>query len=235
MQPLIQIILALRNQVQQGNMTHKQALDRLAMIQASAHSFQEQSVPQQLPSDFNAGGVSSSNTHRQMDTLSQHAQVSTNDQMNLPSRAIQTQDSSHLPQFNMQICQDPQLQNDSGLTFRMPSNPNLLRMDPLQDSQGPGLMQENFPPVPYPNVPSSSAPSASQPPPAHLSDVPVPQLRALSTQILHVVMEEERYLQATSISGEDDIQRQQLRARVKLNKQRLRALQEVINMKTRPR
>ena len=264
MQPLPQIILALRNQVQQGNMTHKQALDRLAMMQASAHSLQEQSVAQQLPPGFNAGGVPSGNAHRQMDTLSQHAQVSTNDQMNLLRRDIQTQNASHLRQFNMHICQGPQLQNDSGITPHMPSNSNPLRMDPTQDSQGPGSMQEIFPPVLYANVPSSSAPSASQPPPGphlsgvplpqlralstqqpgaqqvsgppgNLADVPLPQLRALSTQLLHVVIEGERTLQATSISGEGDVQRQQLRARVELNKRRLGALYEVINMKTRPR
>jgi hypothetical protein len=229
----VQIILALRAQVQQGNMTHKQALDRLAMMQASAHSFQEQSAPQQLPPGFNVGGVPSGNAHQQMGAFSQHAQVSINDRMDI---LRQTQDHSHLRQFNMDICQGPQLQNDSGLTPRTPSNQNPLRMDPPQDSQGPGSMQEIFPPASYyANVPSSSAPSASQLPP-RLFDVPLPQLRALSTQLLHVVVEGEKSLQATSSSwGEGDIQRQQLRAKVELNKKRLRALHEVINMKMRPR
>jgi hypothetical protein len=40
-----QIILALRNQVQQGNMTVQQALDRLAMMQAASE--QRQPQPQQ--------------------------------------------------------------------------------------------------------------------------------------------------------------------------------------------
>jgi len=231
MQPLIQIILALRNQVQQGNMTHKQALDRLAMIQASAHSFPEQHTPQPLPPGFNTGGVPSGNGYQQVDTLSQHAQASTNDQMDVLRRVIQTQDTLHLRQ-------GPQLPNDPG---RMPSNPNPLRMDPPRDSHGPGPMQENFPPVPYANVPSSSVPSASHPPPGpHLAksiyDVPLPQLRALSTQLLHVVLEDEKTLQAICSSSEsDDIQRQQLRAKVELNKQRLRALHEIMNEKMRPR
>jgi hypothetical protein len=223
MHPPIQIILALRNQVQQGNMTHQQALDRLAVMQASAHSFQEQGVPQQLPPGFNVGGVPSGDAHRQMDTLSEHAQVSTNDQMNPLRRAIH-------------ICQGPQLQNDSGLISHMPSNPNPLRMDPPQDSQGPGSMQENFSPVPYANVPSSSATSTSQPHRFNsILDVPLPQLRELSTQILHLVIEAETNLQTTSSFGEDGIQRQQLRAKIELNKQRLRSLDEVIDLKMRPR
>jgi hypothetical protein len=45
-----QFLLALRAQVAQGNMTQQQALERLAMMQASsAPPFQEQSAPQQLP------------------------------------------------------------------------------------------------------------------------------------------------------------------------------------------
>jgi hypothetical protein len=231
MQPLIQIVLALRAQVQQGNMTHKQALDRLTMMQASAHSFQEQNAPQQFPPGFNAGGVPSGNAHQQMDPLSQHAQALINDQMDVLRRVIQSQEASHLRQGS-------QLQNDSG---RMPSNPNPLRMDAPRDSHRLGPMQEIFPPVPYANVPSSSAPSASQPPPGpnpakSICDVPLPQLRALSTQLLHVVIEGEKTLQATCSSGEgDDIQRQQLRAKVELDKRRLRALHEVMNEKMRPR
>ena len=228
MQPLIQIVLALRAQVQQGNMTHKQALDRLAMMQASAHSFQEQNAPQQLPQGFNAGGVPSGNAHQQVDTLSQHAQVSTNDQMDVLRRVMQTQDASHLRQ-------GPQLQNDSG---HMSSNPNPLSMDPPRDFHGPVPRQENFPPVPYANAtsPSASPPLPGPNPAKSIYDVPLPQLRALSTQLLHVVMEGEKTLQATCSSGEDDnIQRQQLRAKVELNKQRLRALHEVMNEKMRPR
>ena len=239
MHPLVQIIIALRAQVQQGNMTHKQALERLAVMQASAHSFQEQSAPQQLPPGFNAGGVPSGNAHQQTDTLSQNAQVSTNDQMDILRRVIQTPDASYRRQFDMHICQGPQVQNDSGLTSRRPSNSNPLSSP--QDSQGPESMQENLPPVSYANVPSSSTPSVSQPPSRpnlanSLYDVPLPQLRALSTRLLHAVLEGERNLQASSSSwDEGDIQRQQLRAQVELNKQRLRALQEVIDMKMRPR
>lgn len=208
------------------------------MQASSVHSFKEGSAPQQLPPGFNAGGVPSGNAHQQIDTHSQHAQVSINDQINLPRRAIQTQDAAHLPsrQFNMSICQGPQLQNDFGLTSRMPSNPIPLRMDPSQDSQEPELMQENFPPVFYANVPSSSATSVSQPPPGpypvnNIHDVPLSQLRALSTHLVHILMEVEKNLRSSS---EGDIQRQ-LQAKLEHNKARLRALQEVINAKVRER
>ncbi len=171
-------------------------MDRLALIQASStHAFEGQGVHQQspLPTGFNSGGVPGGNAHQQMDTLSQHTQVSINDQMKPP-----------------------------------------------QGSRGPGLLQQNFPSVPHASVRPSSPPSASQPPPGPgpaqtLGDVPLPQLRALSTQLQLVVIEGEKNLQASSSWGEGDIQRQQLRAKIELNKQRLRALQEVINMKTRAR
>lgn len=218
-------------------MTHKQALDRLSIMQASStHSFNERGAPQQLISGFNNGGVPSDNAHQQMDTLPQHAQASTNDQMSLLRHAIQTQDASRRHQFNMHIYQSPQLQNDSGLTSRMSSNPNPLEMVPPQGSQGPGLMQENFPPVPYANVPSSSALSASQPPPGphptnSIFDVPLPQLRALYTQLMHIVVEGEKCLRN---SNEGDIQ-PHFRAKLELNKRRLHALQEVIDTKVRQR
>lgn len=218
-------------------MTHEQALDRLAMMQAtSAHSFKEGSAPQQWPPGFNVGGQPSGNAHQPVDTLSQHAQVLINDQMKPVRSTIQTQDASQLRQSNMLICQNPQLQNDSGLTSRMPSTPNPLGLDHPQNSQGPGSMQENFSPVPYANVPSSSAPSVSQPPPGpypvnSIHDVPLSQLRALYTHLVHILMEAEKNLRSPS---EGDIY-WQLRAELEHNKARLRALQEVINAKVRER
>jgi hypothetical protein len=246
---LFQIILALRNQVQQGNMTHQQALDRLAMMQASSAHFQEQSVRQQLPPGFNAGAMPSGTTQQQIAALSQRAQVSANNQINTLQRVIQAQDPSHARQFNMLLPgqeQQQQQQNASGIASRMGQN---LNPSGMGLPQGPGSLQQNFiqpsPSVPHANPQPSSTPSASQipqpgaqqvsGPPGNLADVPLPQLRALSTQLLHVVMEGEKNLQAPSSSGEGDIQRQQLRAKVELNKQRLRALHEVINMKMMPR
>jgi len=235
MHPLIQTVLPLRAQVQQGHVTREQALESLTMsLASSAYPFKERSAPQQLPPGNYDGGVPRGNAHRQMGTLSHHAQVSSYDQMNPLRRAIQTQhDASHLRQLNMPIHQGPQLQNDSGLTSRMPSNPSPLRMDLPRDCQGPGSMQEIYSPVPCANVPSSSTPSATQPQPEANSilDLPLSLLRALSTHLLHVVMEGEKTLQATGNSGASDIQRQQLRAKIELNKQRLRAFQEVINAK----
>ena len=220
--PLVQIITALRAQVQQGNMTHKQALDRLAMMQASAHSSQEQPVPQQLPPGFNAAGVPSGNAHRQMDTLSQHAQVSANNQQ-INNLAIQAQDASHARQMiALLLGQQQQQQNGSDIASRMGQN-----LDPsgMGLPQGPGSVQQ----IPQPGAQQVSGP------PGNLVDVPLPQLCALSTQLLHVVIEGEIHLQAPSSFGEGDIQRQQLRAKIDLNKLRLSALHEVINMKRRPR
>jgi hypothetical protein len=140
-------------------MTQQQALDRLAMMHASAQAFQEQSVPQQFPPGFNAGAM--------------------------PSGASQQQMAG------------------SGIGFSTGQYPN---------PSGMGL--------PHGRGPSSS-----------LATMPLPQLHALSAQLLHVVVEGEKNLQATSSSGEGDIQRQQLQGKIELNKQRLRALREVISIR----
>jgi hypothetical protein len=156
-----------------------------------------------------------------------------------------TQDPSHARQFNMLLPgqQQQQQQNGSGITSRMGQN---LNPSGMGLPQGPGSLQQNFfqpsPSVPHANPQPSSMPSASQIPqpgaqqvsgtPGNLADMPLPQLRALSIHLLHAVMEGEKNIQVTSSSGEGDIQRQQqLRAKIELNKQRLRVLQEVINMK----
>jgi hypothetical protein len=226
-------------------MTLQQAHDRLATMQASAHSFQEQSVPQQLPPGFNTGAMPSGTTQQQIAALSQRAQVSANNQISTLQRVIQAQDPSHARQFNMLLPAQQQQQNGSDIASRMGQN-----LDPSEMGlpQG-GSVQQYFiqpsPSVPHVNPQPFSTPSASQipqpgaqqvsGPPGNLADVPLPQLRALSTQLQHVVIEGEKNLQATSSSGEGDIPRQQLRAKIELNKQRLRALHEVINMKMRAR
>jgi hypothetical protein len=64
--------------------------------------------------------------------------------------------------------------------------------------------------------------------------MPLPQLRALYTQLLRIVMEGEKNLQTASGSGESDTQRQ-LRAKIDNNKRYLLALQEVITAKSRAR
>lgn len=246
---LFQIIIALRNQVQQGHMTHQQALDRLAMMQANAHSFQEQSVPQHLPGGFNAGAMPSGTTQQQIAALSQRAQVSANNQINSLQRVIQAQDPSHSRQFNMLLPgqqQQQQQQNGSGIASRMGQN---LNSSGMGLPQAPGSLQQNFiqpsPSVPHANPQPSSTPLTSQisqpgaqqvsGPAGNLADVPLPQLRALSTQLLHVVMEGEKNLQATSSPGEGDLQRQQLRAKIELNKQRYHVLQAAIHSKLRAR
>jgi hypothetical protein len=213
-------------------MTQQQALERLSMMQASAHPFQEQSVPQQLPPGFSAGAMPSGTTQQQMATLSQ--------------RAIQSQDPSQARQFSMLLPQGQQQQNGTGLaSSRMGQS---LNPPGIGLPQGAGSLQQNFihpsPSVPHANAQTPSAPSASQPPPpgvqqvpstsGNLASMPLPQLRALASQLLRIVMEGEKNLQATSGSGEGDIQRQ-LRAKVENNKRYLLALQEVINAKMRAR
>jgi len=230
-------------------MTHQQAMDRLAMIQASsAHAFQEQGVPQQLPPGYNTGAMQGGTAQQQIAAISQRAQVSGNNQINPLQRVMQAQDPSHpshARQFSM-LLPGQQQQNGSGIGSRMGQN---LNSSGMGLSQGPGSIQQNFiqpsPSIPHANSQSSSTPSVSQisqpgaqqvsGPLGNLVEVPLPQLRALSTQLQHVVIEGEKNLQAPSSAGEGDIQRQQLRAKIELNKQRLRALQEVINMKTRAR
>ena len=241
---LTQLLLALRNQVAQGHMTQQQAMERIAMMQASpAHPFQEQSAPQQLPPGFNAGGMSSGTTQQQIATLAQRGQVPTSNQMNPLQRVTQAQDSSHARQFSMLLPQGQQ--NGSALASRMGQNFNPSGMGL---SQGPGPLQQNFiqpsPSVPHANAQSSSAPSASQPPPTgaqqvsglsgNIAGMPLPQLRALYTQLLHIVLEGDKNLQASSSSGEGDVQLQ-LRAKVENNKRFLRALQDVISAKMRAR
>src|SRR5258707_9641981 len=193
---LVQIILALRAQVQQGNMTQQQALDRLAMIQASsAHSFQEQRVPQQLPPGFNTGG-----TPPPSGITQQQIAIAI-----LSQRFMQPQDPSHARQFNMRL-PGQQQQNGSGIASHMGQNFNPSGMGLPQE---PGSLQQNFvqpsPSVPHANPESSSTPFAFQPPqpgaqqvsgpPGNLGDVPLPQLRALYIQLGHLVTAGERKLQ----------------------------------------
>jgi hypothetical protein len=113
--------------------------------------------------------------------------------------------------------------------------------------QGQAPLQQSivlpYPPVPPTNVQCSSSPFASQAPPSasqqvpapsNLSNLSSPQLRVLHAQLVRFVIEGERALQASSAtSGESDDQRQQLRAKVDLYKQRLLVLQKFISAKTR--
>jgi hypothetical protein len=64
--------LALRAEVARGNMTQQQALECLAMMQASSvPPSEEQSGLQQLPPGFNAGGTPGGTTQQQVAALSQ--------------------------------------------------------------------------------------------------------------------------------------------------------------------
>ena len=240
---LTQFLLALRAQVAQGHMTQQQALERLAMMQASsAPPFQDQSAPQQLQPGFNAGQMPSGTTQQQIASLSQRAQVSANNPA--LQRALQGQDPSHARQFSMLLPHAQQQQNGSGLASRIGQN---LNTPGMSLPQGPGSLQQNFiqpsPSLPHANPQPSSAASASQPPqpgaqqvpgPANLAAMSLPQLRSLSSQLLQIVMESEKNLPAAGSSGESDIQRQ-IRLKVENNKRYLRMLQEIISTRTRAR
>ena len=220
-------------------MTEQQARERLAMMQASS----AQSVPQQLPSGFNAGGMQSGTTQQQIATLVQRAQASTNNQINPLQHSIQVQDSSHARQFGMPLPQGQQQQNDSGLA-RIGQNLNPGMGPP----QGPGSLQQNLI-QPYPSVPhmtgqSSSAPLASQPAPpgaqqvsgpSNLASMTLQQLRELSIHLQRIVIEGEKHLQTPSSFGRTDAQRQRLRTEIENNKRFINILQEVMNSRTRAR
>jgi hypothetical protein len=90
-------------------------------------------------------------------------------------------------------------------------------------------IQAQDPPPPLPGAQQVSGPSG-------LASLPLPQLRALFTHLLRIVMEGEKNLQTASGPGEGYIQGQgQLRAKVENHKRYLLALQEVINAKARAR
>ena len=162
---LFQIIIALRNQVQQGNMTQQQALDRLAMMQASTHSFREQSVPQQFPSGFNAGAMPSGTIQQQNAALSQRAQVSANNQINALQHVIQAQDPSRARQFDVLLPgqQQQRQQNATGIASYIGQN---LNPSGMGLPQGPGSLQQNFiqpsPSVPQPPIQSNKLPGLSE-------------------------------------------------------------------------
>jgi hypothetical protein len=238
---LIQLLIALRAQVAQGNMTQRQALERLAMMTASA-----QSAPQQLPPGFIAGGVPSGAAQQQMTTLSQqHAQVSTESPIDSLQRVTQAQDSSHFRQFGMLVPQDQQRQNDSGVASRMGPNPNPSGMGL---PHGPGSLQQSFIQPSFSdshaNFHSTFVSSPPQPPPPRAQQVSVPsnlasmtlqQLRELSTHLQRVVIEGQRNLQTPNSSGGSDVQRQQFRAKIENNKRFISILQEVIDARKRAR
>ncbi|KAH9178367.1 hypothetical protein EDB89DRAFT_1170443 [Lactarius sanguifluus] len=240
-----QFIQFLRNQVAQGHMTREQAQERVTMLQASAaHPFQEQNVPQQIPSGFAAGGMAGGSAQQQMAALSQRSQVPASNPMNSIQRVMQAQqqDSHHARQLNMLVAQGQQQQN--GFTSRVGQN---LHPPGMGLPQGQGSLQQNFiqpsPSVPPANIQSSVAPSASQPTPLggaqihnlpkNLVDMPVQQLSNFYSQLMRAVEDGEKNLNAAgaSTSGEGDMQRQAFRARLDQQKQLLVNIRELINLK----
>lgn len=226
----------------QGAMTPQQARERFAMLQASSsRPFQEQTIPQQLPPGFPAGGMASGTTQPQMATISQRTQVSTNNQVNPLQRVIQAPDSR---QFGMLLTQNQQPQNGSSFASRVAQN---LNPPGMGLPQGQGSLQNFVQPsssVPSANVQRSPAPSVSQAPPpggqqvpgppSNPADMPLPQLRGLFNQLMRAMVEGDKSLQALSSTGTEG-EMQQHRLKLELTKQRLHVLQELINAKTRAR
>jgi hypothetical protein len=231
----------------QGAMTQQEARERMAIMQASSQpqAFPEQGVPQQLQPGFPAGGMPGGTPQQQLTSLPQRPPASINNPM--LQRVIQGQDPSQARQFSMLLAQghqqqQQQQQNTSGFASRAGQS---LNPPGVALPQGQASLQQSFvqpsPSVTPANVQSSSTPSSSQAPPpggqqvpfpGNFTDLSLPQLRVLHAQLYRYVIEGEKSLQASNTTGgESDIQRQQLRAKIELYKQRTLALQEI--MKTR--
>jgi hypothetical protein len=231
----------------QGLITADQARERLAaMQQASAASFQEQNVPQQMPPAFPPGGMTGGSIQQQMAALSQHTQVPTNNQMNSLQRPIQAQDHLNPRPLNALLAQGQQQQNGSSFASRMGQN---LHPSGMGLPQGQGSLQQNFvqrtPPVPSANLQSSSAPSSQAPSQggqqilnlANIADAPVQQLWGLFNQLKHAITEGEKNLHAAgNPGGEADLQRQALRTKLDSQKQVMLRIRDMIIAKSgRPR
>ena len=139
----------------------------------------------------------------------------------------------------------------SSLWFNPRAGQNLNTLQPRMGfPQGQVSLQPNFvqpsPSVPPADVQPSLMPSTSQAlplgqrvpaPSTNFTDLPLPQLRVIYTQMVHTWMEGEKNFQTSNASGgEGDIQRrQQQRHKLDAYKQRVDALQEFIINKARAR
>ncbi len=236
-----QFLQFLRNQVAQGHMTREQAQERLNILRTSpAHGFQEQNVPQRIPSGFTTSGMAGGSAQQQMAALSQRSQAPASNPMNLFQRVMQAQqDSLHARQLN--VAQGQQQQNN--FASRVGQN---LHPPGMGLPQGQGSLQQNFiqpsPSVPPANLQSSAAPSASQPIPQggpqmhglhkNFVEMPVPQLTNFYAQLMRAVEEGEKSFNAAgSTGGESDMQHQALRAKLDNQKQLLINIRDLINLK----
>ena len=217
--PLLQVFCA---QVPQRATTQQQGCQRFATTQVPPHHIQllsEQSLSQQM---------SIQNNPLQL--------------------VVQLQDPSHAHQFSMLVPQGQPQHNDPGFASRMRQN---LNHSGMGHPQGQVSFQESFVQnslsVPLADIQVFSTPSTPQahPPPGHqvpvqstnFTDLPLPQLRTIYAQMIHMWTEGEKCLQASGTSGgEGDIQRrQQLRLKLDTYKQSMLALQEIIINKERTR
>jgi hypothetical protein len=232
----------LRTQIAQGLLTHDQARERLAMMQASTTPFQEQSIPQHMLPNFPTGGMAGGSAQQQVAALSQHAQGSINNQMNTLQRVIQAQDSLNTRPLNMLLAQSQQQQNGPSFTSRVGQNlhPSGMGLPQGQGSLQPNLVQPT-PSVPSVNLPSSSAPSSHAPPQGgqqmhglnNMADASIPQLINLFNQLRHSVMEGEKsFLTASNSVGEADPQRQAVRTKLDNQKQLMHRIRDIINAKS---
>ena len=152
-------------------------------------------------------------------------QLPINNQISPLQHVIRDQDPLHpAHQFSTFIPQDQHQhqQNDSGFASRAGQT---FIPPGVGFPQGQAPLQQGFiQPCPGQQVPISPG----------LAGLTLPQLRGLHAQMMRFVIEGEKNLQASSATGgEGDIQRQQLRAKVEVYKQRLIVLQDFVNAKTR--
>ncbi len=235
-----QLIQVLRSQVARGLLTREQAQEHLTMFRTpAAHTFQEQNVPQQLPSGFTPGGMVGNSAQQQMAALSQRSQAPPGNPMNSLQRTIQTQDSLHARQLNMLVAQGQQQQNSFASSVGQNLHAPGMGLPP-----GQGSLQQNFiqpsPSAPPANLQSSVAPSTSQPTPLsgihnlpkNITEIPLPQLSNVYTHLMRAVEEgEKNFSAAGSSGGENEMQRQALRGKLEQQKQLLVSIRDLINLK----
>ena len=202
-------------------------------MQASAGlPFQEQGVPQHMPSTFPSGGMAGGPTQQQMTALSQHAQALANNQMNTLQRVVQAQDHPNARPLNNLLTQSQQPPNGSAsFTARAGQN---FHSPGLGLPQGQGSLQQNLVVQPNPSTPSaglqSSAPPSQAPPQGgqqmlslnSIAEAPLPHLINIFNQLARSVTEGEKSLQAL---GEPDPQR---RAKLDNQKQIMLRIREII-------
>ncbi|KAI9454566.1 hypothetical protein BJY52DRAFT_1188853 [Lactarius psammicola] len=201
-QPLLQY---LRSQVAQGLLTREQAQERFTLSQTpGAHAFQEQDVPQQVPSWFTTGGMAGGSTQQQMVTYPQQQQHNA-----FASRVGQ---NLHPPGMG-----PPQGQGPLQQTLIQPSS--FVPPANLQSSAAPFASQPT--PLGGPTIHGLHK---------NFLEMPLPQLSNFYSQLMRAVENGEKNF-PSSTGGESDMQRQALQAKLDNQKQLLINIRDLIDLK----